>query len=327
MDEHYMKRCIALAYNGLGTTYPNPLVGSVVVYKGKVIGEGWHQRAGEPHAEVRAIASVRDKSLLGKSTLYVSLEPCSHFGKTPPCADLIIESGIPKVVIGTVDPFAKVAGRGIEKLRAAGCEVVVGVEEEACRELNKRFFTYHQRRRPYIILKWAETADGFIAPADKECIAPVWITGSLTRQYAHKLRAEEMAIAVGLNTVLKDNPSLTTRDWYGSNPLRIVLGEEAQVPENYALHDDQAETLWVGHITAEQLCKELYERGVQSLIVEGGRQVLQEFIDAGLWDEVLRFIGKPTFGAGVAAPILKEAVLKGVQHFEEDRLLRYKRKE
>ena len=258
MDEHYMKRCIALAYNGLGTTYPNPLVGSVVVYKGKVIGEGWHQRAGEPHAEVRAIASVRDKSLLSKSTLYVSLEPCSHFGKTPPCADLIIESGIPKVVIGT---------------------------------------------------------------------APVWITGSLARQYAHKLRAEEMAIAVGLNTVLKDNPSLTTRDWYGSNPLRVLLGEEAQVPEHYALHDPQAETLWVGHITAEQLCKVLYERGVQSLIVEGGRQVLQEFIDAGLWDEVLRFIGKPTFGAGVAAPILKEAVLKGVQHFEEDRLLRYKRKE
>ena len=210
-DQQYIHRCIQLAQNGLGTTYPNPVVGSVIVYNDRVIGEGWHVRAGEAHAEVRAIASVKDKQLLSQSTLYVSLEPCSHYGKTPPCADLIIAHRIPRVVIGCTDPFAKVAGMGIQKLRKAGCEVVVGVCQEECEALNKRFFTFHQKKRPYIFLKWAETRDGLIAPLHKQERAPQWITGPYARQYVHLLRSTEAAILVGAGTVWADNPSLSTR--------------------------------------------------------------------------------------------------------------------
>ena len=223
IHEKYIKRCIELAKNGLGATYPNPLVGSVIVYKNKIIGEGWHQKAGAPHAEVNAINSVKDESLLNKSTIYVSLEPCSHFGKTPPCSDLIIAKGIKKVIIGTVDPFAEVAGRGIKKLMEAGCEVQVGILEKECQDLNKRFFTFHQKKRPYIILKWAQTTDGFIAPKVQEKREPVWITNQYSKQLVHKWRSEEQAILVGTNTAIADNPKLNTRLWNGKNPVRVVI--------------------------------------------------------------------------------------------------------
>lgn len=227
--EFYMKRCIELAKNGLGTTYPNPLVGSVIVHDGKIIGEGWHKKAGEPHAEVNAVNSVKDKSLLKEATIYVSLEPCSHFGKTPPCCDLIIANKIPNVVVGTVDPFAKVAGNGIKKLIESGKNVTIGILEDECNELNKRFFTFHQKKRPYIILKWAETTDGFIAPISKEEKSPVWITNPYSRQLVHKWRTEEQAILVGTNTVLDDNPKLDARDFSGNNPVRIVLDKSGKI--------------------------------------------------------------------------------------------------
>lgn len=319
-----IKRCIQLAYNGLGTTYPNPLVGCVIVHDGKIIGEGWHQKAGEPHAEVRAIASVKDKSLLAESTLYVSLEPCSHYGKTPPCADLIITHRIPRVVIGTTDPFAKVAGRGIEKLRAAGCEVTVGVIEKECRELNKRFFTFHEKKRPYIFLKWAETADGFIAPAYKDTLAPVWITDVYTRQEVHKMRSEEQAILVGVGTVLADNPSLDTRDWYGKNPLRVIIDPHLHSPKEFKVWNDLQPTLFITnkekvsdknygvqteiigidftHNVPQQICDLLYQCNIQSLIVEGGAYTLQQFINAGLYDEMRIYKSEVSFGKGVKAP-------------------------
>ena len=299
-----IKRCIQLAYNGLGTTYPNPMVGCVIVHDGKIIGEGWHQKAGEPHAEVRAIASVKDKSLLAESTLYVSLEPCSHYGKTPPCADLIIAHRIPRVVIGTTDPFAKVAGRGIEKLRAAGCEVTVGVMEKECRELNKRFFTFHEKKRPYIFLKWAESADGFIAPAHKDTLAPVWISSFYAQQYVHSLRAREQAILVGGRTALADTPSLTTRHWYGANPLRVLIDPHQRVPQTAPIYDTQAPTLCLADTHPQAICDILYACGIQSLIVEGGRYMLQRFIDENLWDEALVFTGDMLFEEGVKAPVI-----------------------
>ena len=300
------------------------MVGSVIVYKDRVIGEGWHVRAGEAHAEVRAIASVKDKQLLSESTLYVSLEPCSHYGKTPPCADLIIAHRIPRVVIGTTDPFAKVAGRGIEKLRAAGCEVTVGVMEKECRELNKRFFTFHERKRPYIFLKWAETADGFIAPALRDTLAPVWITDAYTRQEVHKMRSEEQAILVGVGTVLADNPSLDTRDWYGKNPLRVIIDPHLRSPKEFKVWNDQQPTLFItnkekvsdksyglqteviginlSRNVPQQICDLLYQRNIQSLIVEGGAYTLQQFINAGLYDEMRIYKSEVNFGEGVRAP-------------------------
>ena len=212
-DQRYMQRCLSLARKAIGYTYPNPLVGSVIVHEGKIIGEGWHAKAGEPHAEVNAIASVKDEKLLKESTLYVNLEPCAHFGKTPPCADLIIEKEIPKIVIGCVDINSKVAGKGIERLRQAGREVMVGVLEAECQALNARFFTFHAQQRPYIILKWAQTRDGFIAPLQQEQQKPVWISNAFSQQLTHLWRAQEGAILVGKHTVEKDNPSLTTRHW------------------------------------------------------------------------------------------------------------------
>ena len=226
--EFYMKRCIELAKNGLGTTYPNPLVGSVIVHKGKIIGEGRHKKAGEPHAEVHAINSVKNKALLSESSIYVSLEPCSHFGKTPPCCDLIVKNRIPNIVIGTVDPNIKVAGNGIKKLTDAGATVTVGILEKECKKLNKRFFTFHENKRPYIILKWAESQDGFIAPSKniRHEQKPFWITNEFSRQFVHKWRSEEQAILVGTQTIIDDNPSLTVRDWVGKNPIRVVIDKE-----------------------------------------------------------------------------------------------------
>jgi len=321
--EFYMKRCIELAKNGLGTTYPNPLVGSVIVHEDKIIGEGWHKKAGEPHAEVNAVNSVKDKSLFKEATIYVSLEPCSHFGKTPPCCDLIIANEIPNVVVGTVDPFAKVAGNGIKKLVESGKNVTVGILEEECNELNKRFFTFHQKKRPYIILKWAETADGFIAPISKEEKSPVWITNPYSRQLVHKWRTEEQAILVGTNTVLDDNPKLDARDFLGNNPIRIVLDKSGKISEKHHVKDKAQKTIFIteseNFISTENciyenaifginlipsICDILYKNDIQSVIIEGGSKTLQSFIDVNLWDEARVFKGRTTFQNGTLAPII-----------------------
>jgi diaminohydroxyphosphoribosylaminopyrimidine deaminase/5-amino-6-(5-phosphoribosylamino)uracil reductase len=320
--EKYIKRCLELAKNGLGTTYPNPMVGSVIVFDNKIIGEGWHKKAGGPHAEVNAVNSVKDKSLLKKATIYVSLEPCSHFGKTPPCCDLIIENKIPNVVIGTVDPNIKVAGNGIKKLIEAGTNVSVGFLEEECNELNKRFFTFHQKKRPYIILKWAESQDGFIAPISKTEAKPVWITNPYSRQLVHKWRSEEQAILVGTQTVIDDNPKLDTRDWAGSNPIRIILDQNNRIPNNCNIFDNQVKSIIICKTSdkdnkencifenidfeqniAQQLSELLYKHQIQSVIIEGGRQTLQTFIDENIWDEARVFIGKTSFQEGTKAPL------------------------
>ena len=327
IHEKNIKRCIELAKNGLGTTYPNPLVGSVIVYNNEIIGEGWHQKAGEPHAEVNAIHSVKDKSLLSKATIYVSLEPCSHFGKTPPCCDLIIANKIPNVVIGTIDPFAKVAGNGIKKLLEAGKNVTIGILEDECNELNKRFFTFHTKKRPYIILKWAESPDGFIAPITKEKKEPVWITNEFSRQLVHKWRSEEQAILVGTNTVLEDNPSLTVRNWTGNNPIRIVLDQNNRIPKESPIFDNQAKTLSILKDTinfnttiAAEIADFLFKNEIQSVIIEGGRQTLQTFIDANIWDEARVFKGVVSLKNGIKAPIISSVTAKKKQLLEDQLL-------
>lgn len=329
MDNHeqYIARCIELAKNGFGTTYPNPMVGSVIVYNGEIIGEGWHQKAGEPHAEVNAIHSVKNPSLLDKATIYVSLEPCSHFGKTPPCCDLIIKNKIPNVVIGTVDSNIKVAGNGIKRLHEAGINVVVGVLEKECYELNRRFFTFHEKKRPYIILKWAQTQDSFIAPTEKEELKPVWITNLQSRQLVHKWRAEEQAILVGTQTVIDDNPQLNARDWEGNNPIRIVIDQRNRIPKTAHIWDNKIKTIVFSNENsipssantivevidfqqniAPQIVEKLYQHQIQSVIIEGGAQTLQTFIDATLWDEARIFIGNSTFGTGKKAPVLNTSL-------------------
>nr|WP_198999845.1 bifunctional diaminohydroxyphosphoribosylaminopyrimidine deaminase/5-amino-6-(5-phosphoribosylamino)uracil reductase RibD [Flavobacterium sp. ASV13] len=325
--EKYIRRCIELAQNGFGTTYPNPMVGSVIVYEGKIIGEGWHKKAGEPHAEVNAVRSVKDKTLLKKATIYVSLEPCSHFGKTPPCCDLIIANEIPNVVVGTVDPNEKVAGNGIKKLIAAGANVTVGILEKECNELNKRFFTFHQKKRPYIILKWAESQDGFLAP-EKETNQerkPVWITNTYSRQLVHKWRSEEQAILAGTQTVIDDNPKLNTRDWSGNNPARVVLDQNNRISKDSFIFDNSVKTIVFTKsetaISTEntifelidfnqniipQILTVLYQNQIQSVIIEGGLQTLQTFIDQNLWDEARIFVGKTIFKKGIQAPIIQK---------------------
>lgn len=328
IHEKYIKRCIELAKNGFGRTYPNPMVGCVIVNDGKIIGEGWHQKAGEAHAEVNAINAVSDKSLLKKATLYVSLEPCSHHGRTPPCSDLIVYHGIPEVIIGSVDPNEKVAGKGIEKLRNGGCKVTVGVLEKECVELNARFFTYHLKKRPYIILKWAQTADGYIdrnrAVLNVDEAHPTWIANTYSRQLTHKWRTEEQAILVGTTTALKDNPSLTARDWKGNNPIRVILDRTLKIPSSYHVLDGTVKTLVItgkqvvsnhenidycmidfSKNVAAQICEVLYENEIQSLIVEGGLQTLQTFISSGLWDEARIFTANITFGSGVKSPVME----------------------
>ncbi len=327
IHEKYIKRCIELAQNGFGTTYPNPMVGSVIVYEGKIIGEGWHKKAGEPHAEVNAIRSVKNKSMLKKATIYVSLEPCSHFGKTPPCCDLIIEHKIPNVVVGTVDPNEKVAGNGIKKLIASGANVVVGILEKECNELNKRFFTFHQKKRPYIILKWAESQDGFLSP-EKEANQdrkPIWITNQYSRQLVHKWRSEEQAILVGTKTVIDDNPKLNVRDWAGNNPVRVVLDQNNRISKDSFIFDNSVKTIIFTkseinfpseNTTFERIdfnenmipsiLSILYQNQIQSIIIEGGLQTLQSFIDQNIWDEARIFVGKTIFENGTKAPVLQK---------------------
>jgi diaminohydroxyphosphoribosylaminopyrimidine deaminase/5-amino-6-(5-phosphoribosylamino)uracil reductase len=324
IHEKYINRCIELAKNGLGTTYPNPLVGSVIVYDNKIIGEGWHLKAGDPHAEVNAINAVKDKSLLSKSTIYVSLEPCSHYGKTPPCCDLIIAHKIPNVVVGTIDPNSKVAGKGIKKLIENGLNVTVGILEQECNELNKRFFTFHNKKRPYIILKWAESIDGFIAPLTKEKKEPIWITNEYSRQLVHKWRSEEQAILVGTKTVIEDNPKLDVRDWTGKNPVRIIIERTAKIADDYFVKDLKTKTIIITereNLTFHEngiyenvifdaslsltICGILFKNNIQSVIIEGGRQTIQTFIDSDFWDEARVFVGNSNLHDGVKAPLLK----------------------
>ncbi|MDY6037123.1 MAG: bifunctional diaminohydroxyphosphoribosylaminopyrimidine deaminase/5-amino-6-(5-phosphoribosylamino)uracil reductase RibD [Paludibacteraceae bacterium] len=320
-DELYMRRCLQLAHQAAGHTAPNPMVGAVVVYDGRIIGEGYHHRCGEPHAEVNAIASVQNPELLRHATLYVNLEPCSHYGKTPPCAKLIIEKKIPRVVVGMGDPNERVNGRGIAMLREAGVEVVTFVLEDECRQLNRRFVTFHTQHRPYVILKWAQTADGFIDVARTDNhTPPLRISNNITKTLNHQMRTEEAAILVGTNTALLDNPHLTARKWSGQNPVRMVVDRTLRIPTDYHLYDGTTPTviftdetaenrtnitfakLDFGHNIVPQILDYLYQNNLQSVIVEGGRQLLQAFIDAGVWDEAHIETAPMVVGCGVPAP-------------------------
>lgn len=334
-----MSRCIELAKLGAGETAPNPMVGSVIVYNGKIIGEGYHKKHGEPHAEVNAINSVENSALLKESTIYVTLEPCAHFGLTPPCSDLIVANQIPRVVIGTIDPFIEVAGEGIKKLKRGGAKVKLGVLENECRDLNKRFFTFHEKKRPYIILKWAQTLDGFIdvERTDEKFGEPTWITGSLALRLVHKIRSEEGAVLVGRKTATKDNPSLTVRNWSGKNPTRLVLDRELQLPKSLNLFDQTEKTVVFNAVKNEtegnielkkidfdknivpQILGELYNQNIQSVIVEGGKQLIESFIDLEMWDEIHLFSGNKFFYSGVSAPRVAGEVV-ATEDFDSDRI-------
>lgn len=309
-NEYYINRCLQIAKNGLGSTRPNPMVGSVIVYNNKIIGEGYTSKYGSSHAEVNAINSVKDKSLLKKSTLFVTLEPCSHYGKTPPCSLLIVKHDIPNVVIGCIDDNEKVAGKGVALLKKNNINVTVGVLEEKCKNHHKRFFTFHNKQRPYVILKWAETEDGLIAPITKDEQKPVWITNKESRQLVHKWRAEEQAILVGTNTVEKDNPSLTTRDWKGNNPTRIIIDKDNRLNKSFSVFSTEVETHVISSNNfnfsknlAQQICEFLFQKDINSIIIEGGKQTLQTFINENLWDEARVFYGNSTFIKGTKAPL------------------------
>lgn len=340
-NETFIKRCLALAENGLGTTYPNPLVGSVIVHNNKIIGEGWHYQSGQPHAEINAINSVKDKTVLKEATLYVNLEPCSHTGKTPPCADAIIENQIPKVVIGTQDPFAEVNGSGIKKLQDAGIDVTVGILEKECREVNKRFFSFHGKKRPFVLLKWAQSLDGFLSPEMKLEKKPVWISSPVSRQLVHKWRTEEQAILVGTKTAIEDNPKLDARDWKGNNPTRVLIDQHLVVhPESHLLdgsvktivitekkehksfENTHFETINFYKNIPEQIGQVLYKHGIQSLLVEGGGKTLQDFIDAKYWDEARVFMGTIEMIKGTHAPTIKANYSKR-EAIDEDQLVTY----
>ncbi len=307
--QHYIRRCITIAQNGLGITRPNPMVGCVIVHNNTIISEGFTSAYGGNHAEVNAISALKDHSLLKEATLYVTLEPCSHYGKTPPCSDLIIASKIPNVVIGCIDDNIQVAGKGIKRLKAAGVNVTVGVLEAECKAHHKRFFTFHNKKRPYIILKWAQTQDHFIAPETKVHKTPVWITNRYSRQLTHQWRAEEQAILVGTRTVSDDNPSLTVRDWTGTHPTRIVLDRSQKLQTHYAIFNAAAPTLRIDAQSidfkqpiAAQICDVLYNANITSVIIEGGTATLQTFIDENLWDEARVFTGNTFFKSGTKAP-------------------------
>ncbi|WP_426667590.1 bifunctional diaminohydroxyphosphoribosylaminopyrimidine deaminase/5-amino-6-(5-phosphoribosylamino)uracil reductase RibD [Mucilaginibacter sp. McL0603] len=323
--EKYMQRCIELAKLGAGNVSPNPMVGAVVVHEGNIIGEGYHQQYGQAHAEVNAINQVltdfdNAAELLKNSTIYVSLEPCAHYGKTPPCADLVIKYHIPKVVVGCRDPFDQVNGKGIEKLQDAGIAVISGILEEECQWLNRRFFTRVQKQRPYIILKWAQTNDGFFAPNDKN---QFWITGEESRRLVHKWRSEEDAILIGKNTVAIDNPQLNVRYWSGKSPKRVVIDRKLELSNQLHIYDQSVETLIFNEVkmdfdgkikyiqledferfVPQYILYQLYLQDIQSVIIEGGAHTLNTFIEANLWDEARIFTGKAELGQGVKAPYI-----------------------
>ncbi len=323
-DEKFMLRCLQIAECGISGAHPNPMVGAIIVHDGKIIGEGYHQKCGEAHAEVNAINSVNDKELLKKSTIYVSLEPCSHFGRTPPCADLIIKHKIPRVVIACTDTFSEVAGRGIKRLRDSGCSVTVGILEDEARSLNHRFFTYHEKNRPYIILKWAQTIDGFIdirrtAETPRQ---PHWITDCWGRRIVHKWRTEEQAILVGTKTAQKDNPKLNVRNWSGKTPLRLVIDQNLMLSSDLSLFDGSIPTvvftekehknkpnlefclLDFERNIPKQILAFLYARKILSIIIEGGTTLFNSFIEQNLWDEARVFVGHKFFNDGTKAPKL-----------------------
>ncbi len=338
-DKEMMNRCLQLAKNGFGTTYPNPLVGCVITHNNIIIGEGWHQKSGLPHAEINAINSVKDKSLLKESTLYVNLEPCVHFGKTPPCANAIIENNIPKVVIGHIDYSSKVNGKGIEKLRNYSIEVKDNCLEKETYDINKRFFTYHKKNRSYIILKWAETNNGFIGK-EKERI---WISNSYAKQVVHKWRTEEQAILVGKNTVLIDNPKLNAREYVGNNSVRIIVDKELAVSKKMNVLDNRIKTIVFNekkdeielnttYITLDfnekdgipALIDELYKQEIQSIIIEGGAFTLNKFIEYGFWDEARVFIATNVeIENGITAPKLKNHQLVSAKNIDNNILYQY----
>lgn len=323
-DETYMQRCIDLARLGQGLVAPNPMVGAVIVHKNAIIGEGFHQQYGGPHAEVNAVNSVKDRSLLKEATIYVSLEPCSHHGKTPPCSDLLVECGFKRVVIGCKDSHSKVSGKGIEKLKKAGIDVEVGFLEQECRDLNRRFFTFHERQRPYVILKWAQSKDGYL---DKLRVADEvginWISAPETKALVHKWRAEEQSILVGRKTVQNDNPSLTVREFSGINPTRIIIDSQLQLSTDHNIFSDDAPTIifnrtkndkvgnieWIriSETNTELILNELYKRNILSVFVEGGSRTLQYFIFGNVWDEARVIVGDIIFGEGTKAPTINKA--------------------
>ena len=331
-----------IAKNGIGTARPNPSVGAVIVYQNKIIGEGFTSPHGENHAEVNAINAVENKSLLKEATIFVTLEPCSHFGKTPPCADLIVKYQLKQVVIGCLDSNSLVAGKGVSHLENAGINVIVGVLEKECRKHHKRFFKVQENKRPYIILKWAETKDGFVAPISKNEIKPIFISNTYSQQLVHKLRSVEHAILVGTNTVLADNPKLNIRSWSGENPVRVVLDNTLRIPKNSNILDGSAKTIVItatrdknivssknlifeeidfSKNIAKQVCEVLSKYHIQSLIVEGGTQTLQTFIDEKLWDEAMVFVGNTSFVKGVKSPIITKEFKE--EFIESDVLKRY----
>lgn len=313
-----MQRCLQLAQNGLGYTYPNPLVGSVITVNNKIIGEGWHLQSGKPHAEINAINSVKDKSLLKDATIFVNLEPCSHYGKTPPCSHKIVELGIPKVVIGTRDYASHVNGQGIKYLKEHNVEVIENVLEKEAFDINKRFFTFQQKKRPYIILKWAETANGFFAPKDN---TQKWITNSFSKQLVHQWRTQEQAILVGGQTVRADNPELNARLWKGNNPIKVILSNQLNEIKDYKIfsgeqtiiiNQDKTEEKdnikWVKINSEENLIKQildvLYQNGIQSVIIEGGKKILTQFIKSNIWDEARVLKGNTNWNNGIKTPEL-----------------------
>lgn len=336
-DEQLMLRALELAQMGLGQVSPNPLVGCVIACEGKIVGEGYHKAFGAPHAEVNAIASVADQSILNRCMMYVTLEPCTHFGKTPPCADLVIRHRLKKVWISMIDPNPMVSGKGIERIRKAGIAVETGLLETAGRQVNRRFFTTYESHRPYVILKWAETRDGFMA---RENYDSKWISNAYSRQLVHKWRSEEDAILVGTNTARYDNPSLTVRDWSGRHPIRVVIDRDGTLDRNLNLFDGAVKSLYITErkisgsfpqkvecldlpeLTITHILSELHRRGIQSLMVEGGPKLLASFINQDLWDEARVFVGEPTFGTGLPAPQLKYAA-KTETKILEDRLTIY----
>jgi diaminohydroxyphosphoribosylaminopyrimidine deaminase/5-amino-6-(5-phosphoribosylamino)uracil reductase len=341
-DRKYIQRCLDLAKLGEGNTAPNPLVGAVIVFNGRIIGESYHRKIGEPHAEVNAIRAVNNQELLKKSTMYVNLEPCIHHGKTPPCANLITSVKIPKVVIGSMDTSEKVKGKGIIKLKKEGCLVVLGVLENSCRDLNRRFFTYHEKKRPYIILKWAESKDGFIDKIrEKNVTSSNWITSDLARSLVHKWRAEEPGILVGSNTARIDNPMLNVRNWIGKNPVRIIINKASDLPKDLYVFDQKISTILFTENKIKtrknlefvkinfnddviiQVLEELYIREVQSILVEGGRKMLTSLITSNIWDEARVFKGKNMFVKGIKAPELKMQPLH-VESYGGDELRIYR---
>ena len=340
-DEWYMRRALELAALGQNTTRPNPMVGCVITYQGKIIGEGYHQQYGGPHAEVIAVNAVADKSLLPQCKIYVTLEPCSHFGKTPPCADFLIQHGVKSIFICNTDPNPLVAGRGIRKLLAAGCAVHVGLLEADGLALNKRFFKFHQSQQPYIVLKWAESADGFIARANGE---PVAISGLLAKKLVHQWRTQEQASMVGTRTALTDNPRLNVREWTGNPPVRIVIDKKLRLPAHLYLFDQTQPTLVYnfqrqeqdGNLeyvqipaaldVIEQILLDLYRRTIQSVIVEGGTTLLHHFLAANRWDEIRILRSTQYLQSGVEAPLKPLAHLAQTIAIGEDQLLIFKKK-